>query len=91
MSEGSGEAEGATTTNSRQHKMTTTQVKGASSLSVDDIEALLDRRGEATEDADAEDLRLLALEIIMYDPDLAKQLMKAGVKRVMRDSPTAAG
>ena len=40
---------------------------------------------------DPEELRLLALEIIMYDPDLAKQLIRSGLEKVLKDSPTSAG
>ena len=43
------------------------------------------------EDQDPEELRLLALEIIMYDPDLAKQLIRSGLQKVLKDSPTEAG
>ena len=43
------------------------------------------------EGQDAEELRLLALEIIMYDPDLAKQLIRSGLQKVLKESPSDAG
>ena len=70
--------------------MTTAQLEATRPEAAKVIGEILERQS-AGEEADADELRLLALEIIMYDPELAKRLVRAGVQKVLEESPTASG
>ena len=72
--------------------MTTTQLREeASAIEADGVLDFARWRTPVEESPDADELRLLALEIIMHDPELAKRLVRAGVQKVLSDSPTAHG
>ncbi len=70
--------------------MIMTELKEEMIQGVDDL-ARWRMPAEENESANADDLRLLALEIIMHDPELAKRLVRAGVRKMLAESGPASG